>query len=223
MTVVPATETLVKWLMIVFALSTWVRSLGCEKRAEPWAVASRSRPTSGVSRGCGCTVRDALSEANLPLSLPPTLCVSHICFQACFLLCSWQCPHRSQLLLTWLWTYRLSGQLVLPALHVLTSLRSCLLSSEPSASLHSPLPGPQAWVQEPLSPSPVISRGSIMLSFAQQVLMGLLWTKCWAKYWEQAKRMRLVVRLGESLMAISTAPGDGNVLGDHVYNSWTEP
>lgn len=65
----------------------------------------------------------------------------------------------------------------------------------------------------------MISHGSIMLSFAQQVLMGLLWTKCWAKYWEQVKKMRLVVRLGESLMAISMAPGDGNALGDRVYNS----
>ena len=30
----------------------------------------------------------------------------------------------------------------------------------------------------------MISYGSIMLSFAQQVLMGLLWTKCWAMYWD---------------------------------------
>ena len=49
--------------------------------------------------------------------------------------------------------------------------------------------------------------------------MDLLWTKCWAKYWEQVKRMRSVVRLGESLMVISTAPGDGNASGDRVYNS----
>ena len=65
----------------------------------------------------------------------------------------------------------------------------------------------------------MISYGSIMLSFAQQVLMGLLWTKHWAMYWEQAKRMQSVVRLGESLMAISTAPGDGNAPGGCVYNS----
>lgn len=58
-----------------------------------------------------------------------------------------------------------------------------------------------------------------MLSLTQQVLMDLLWTKCWAKYWEQVKRMRSVVRLGESLMVISTAPGDGNASGDRVYNS----
>ena len=73
-----------------FCLAHMGSSLECGRRAEPWAVASRSRPPSEVSRGCGCTVRDALSEANLPPSLPPALRVSHVCFQACFLLCSWQ-------------------------------------------------------------------------------------------------------------------------------------
>lgn len=40
--------------------------------------ASRSRPPSEVSRGCGCTVRDALSEANLPPSLPLPPRFSHL-------------------------------------------------------------------------------------------------------------------------------------------------
>ena len=64
-------------------------SLGCGRRAEPWAMLPGSdpllRPAEVVAAQSGML---CLRRICLPLRL--CLRVSHVCFQACFLLCSWQ-------------------------------------------------------------------------------------------------------------------------------------